>query len=367
MCGDSTNIQRLPDLVPVAFDIMLDADLLMLPSDGRYSRQIRFAPLGEVGQRKISEAKVAIVGCGALGTVQAEILARAGVGTLRIIDRDFVDASNLQRQFLFDESDAAGNLPKAIAAARRLALVNSEVLIEPMVADLVPGNAEELFECVDLILDATDNFETRFLINDYAVSEGVAWIYSAAVGSYGIKFAIDPERTACFRCVYPEAPTGSQSTCETDGVIAPVTAAIASLAAGDALKILALGRQAIDARITTIDVWTGAIRQLSPPPRDPQCPCCARREFGFLDGTRRAPISLCGRNAVQIHERSRPLNLTELAERLRPLAEVRLNEFALRALIDSYELTVFPDGRAIIKGTTDTGVARSVYARYVGA
>ncbi len=334
--------------------------------DSRYSRQSRFAPLGEEGQRRIRAARVAVVGLGALGSVQADLLARAGVGALRLIDRDFVEISNLQRQTLYQESDAAEALPKAVAAARRLAQVNSEVRLEPLVGDLSPRNIDETLEGVDLILDATDNFETRYLINDFAVRGGIPWIYGAAVGSYGIKLAIVPGVTACFRCVYPEPPSGAQPTCETAGVLGPVTAAIASLQIGDALKILACGRESVAARLTTVDVWTGQIRQTAPPARDPDCPCCARREFPHLEGKHRAPISLCGRNAVQIHERSRPVNLPELASRLGALAVVRVNEFALRAALDPYELTVFPDGRAIIKGTTDPGIARSVYARYVG-
>jgi len=339
----------------------------MRSAESRYSRQTRFAPLGEEGQRRIRAAHVAIVGCGALGTVQAEAMARAGVGRLRLIDRDFVEWSNLQRQFLFDEADAAEALPKAVAAARRLGRVNSEVAIEAIVADLTPANAADLFEDVDLILDGTDNFETRFLINDAAVEAGVPWVYGAAVGSYGIKMPIVPGKTACLRCVYPEPPSGAQPTCETEGVLAAVTAAIAALQSGDALKMLALGPESVAARLTTIDVWSGIVRQLAPPARDPQCPCCVRREFVHLDGSRRAPISLCGRNAVQIHERSRPVDLPALAQRLSAVAPVRANEFALRVALDPYELTVFPDGRAIIKGTTDVGVARSLYARYIGA
>ena len=339
----------------------------MRPTESRYSRQTRFAPLGEDGQAKIRAASVVIVGCGALGTVQAEAMTRAGVGRLRIIDRDFVEWSNLQRQFLFEESDAAEALPKAVAAARRLARVNSEVAVEPMVADLTAANVEDLFEDIDLILDGTDNFETRFLINDAAVERGIPWVYGAAVGSYGIKLAIVPGKTACLRCVYPEPPQGAQPTCETEGVLAPVTAAIAALQVADALKMLARGADSVTARLTTMDVWSGTIRQLAPPARDAQCPCCVRREFAYLDGSRRAPISLCGRNAVQIHERSRPLDLPALAQRLSAVAAVRSNEFALRVALDPYELTVFPDGRAIIKGTTDVGIARSLYARYIGS
>jgi len=320
-------------------------------------------------------------------------MTRAGVGRLRLIDRDFVEWSNLQRQFLFEESDSRDALPKAVAAARRLARVNSEVALEPMVADLTASNAAELFEGIDLILDGADNFETRYLINDAAVSSGVPWIYGAAVGSYGLKVAILPGRTACLRCIYPDPPASPQATCETEGVLAPVTATIAALQVADALKILAMGfnRPAelgcndvepssnmgaaltpepvdmLDARITRVDVWTGEIRQTAAPSRDPECPCCARREFAYLDGSRRAPISLCGRNAVQIHERSRPVDLNGLARRLEQVAPVRANEFALRADLAPYELMVFPDGRAIIRGTTDIGIARSLYARYVGA
>lgn len=334
--------------------------------ESRYSRQARFAPVGEVGQARIRGASVAIVGCGALGSVEAELLARAGVGRLRLIDRDFVEASNLQRQFLYSESDAEEALPKAVAAAKRIAQINSDVAVEPMVADLTPASAEDLLDEVDLIVDGTDNFEARFLINDFAVREGLPWIYAAAVGSYGLKLPIVPGQTACLRCVYPEPPQGTQPTCETDGVLGPITATIAALACGDALKILAAGAESVVARLTTVDVWTGEIRQTRAPSRDPECPCCRRQQFVHLNGLRRAPISLCGRNAVQIHERSRPIDLAELARKLATIAPVRSNDFAVRAIVEEFELTVFPDGRAIIKGTTDPGIARSVYARYVG-
>lgn len=336
-------------------------------ADDRYSRQIRFAPLGIEGQERIRAANVALVGCGALGTVLAELLVRAGVGGLRIIDRDFVEASNLQRQLLFDEEDAREGLPKAVAAARRLGRVNSDVRIEAANEDLTPANVLDLFEGAQLILDGTDNFETRYLINDYSVREGIPWVYCAAVGGYGLKMPVIPGKSACLRCVYPTPPEGAQPTCETEGVLGPATAAIASLAAGDALKILGCGADSINTRITTIDVWSGEIRQVRPPSRDPECPCCAHREFVHLRGERRAPISLCGRNAVQIHERARPVDLADLARRLGTISPVRANEFALRANIEDYELTVFPDGRAIVKGTQDIAVARSVYARYIGS
>lgn len=338
----------------------------MSQADSRYSRQMRFASVGEAGQSRLRAARVAIVGCGALGSFQAEALARAGVGLLRVIDRDFVELNNLQRQFLFDENDAREALPKAAAAARRLKQINSEVALEPVVADLTASNADELFEGIDLILDGTDNFETRYLINDFSVCGLIPWIYGAAVGSYGLKMTIVPGQTACLRCVYAEFPA-NQPTCETAGVLGPITAAIAALQVADALKILVEGPNGLVARLTTVDVWSGEIRQIDPPSRDPTCRCCVAREFPYLDGSRRAPISLCGRNAVQIHERSRPLDLAELAARLSAVAPVRSNEFALRVAVDPYELTVFPDGRAIIKGTTDAGIARSLYARYVGA
>jgi molybdopterin/thiamine biosynthesis adenylyltransferase len=340
---------------------------MIRPADSRYSRQVRFSQWGEQGQARIGSSRVAIVGCGALGTVQAEILTRAGVGVLRIIDRDLVELSNLQRQFLFSEADAAEGNPKAVAAGRRLAQINSEVVLEPVVADLEPSNAAELLEGIDLILDATDNFETRYLINDFSVRENIPWIYGAAVSSYGLKLAVIPGVTACLKCIYPEPPQGAQPTCETAGVLGTVTATIAALQTADAMKILAGGAAGFSARLTTVDVWSGEIRQIAPPARDPQCVCCGLREFVHLDGSRRAPISLCGRNAVQIHEHHRPLDLPDLARRLGELAPVRSNEFALRVTLDAYELMIFPDGRAIIKGTTDVGIARSLYARYVGA
>jgi adenylyltransferase/sulfurtransferase len=344
---------------------------MMRSSDSRYSRQVRFLPWGVDGQARLAASRVAIVGCGALGTVQAEILTRAGVGTLRIVDRDIVELSNLQRQFLFSEADAQEGTPKAVAACRRLAQINSEVALEPYIADLSPANAGELLENIDLILDATDNFETRYLINDFSARENIPWIYGAAVSSYGLKLAVIPGLSACLKCVYPEPPQGAQPTCETAGVLGTVTSTIAALQVADAMRIL--GQQAGQAvppaifRLTTVDVWTGEIRQIAPPSRDPDCVCCALRDFIHLDGYRRAPVSLCGRNAVQIHERNRPLDLPDLARRLGELAPVRANEFALRVTIDAYDLMIFPDGRAIIKGTTDVGIARSLYARYVGA
>lgn len=328
----------------------------------RYSRQILFSGIGESGQEALLRSHAAVVGCGALGSFHAAALARAGVGTLTIIDRDYVEPSNLHRQWLFEESDAAESLPKAAAAARRLAGINSSVNVRPRIADLTPANAGELLGQSDVIVDGTDNFDARFLINDFAVRHGVPWIYGAAVGSYGIAMPVVPGKTACLRCVYPAPPSGAQPTCETAGVLNVIVSAVASIQVADALKILC--RQAPRARITTIDVWNGGIRQIDAPARDPECPCCGRREFPYLEESSRGPVTLCGRNAVQVE--GRPVDLKELSERLARVGEVRANEFALRFVVTPYELTIFADGRAIVKGTADTGVARSLYARYVG-
>ena len=335
------------------------------PVGERYSRQILFPGIGEAGQQRLLDARVAVAGCGALGSFQAGALARAGVGFLRIIDRDYVELSNLQRQWLFDECDAEQALPKAVAAARKIAAINHDVQTEPAVADLTASNVADFFDDVDLILDGTDNFETRYLINDYSVDRGRPWIYGAAIGSYGITMPVLPARTACLRCVYPDPPAGAQPTCETAGVLGSITALIASLQVAEALKILCAVEPS--RKITTVDVWSGEIRQVAQPGPSQQCPACGRREFPYLEESSRAPVSLCGHNAVQIHERRRPLDLSDLAMRLQPLGRVRSNEFALRFETPPYLLTIFPDGRAIVKGTTDAGLARSLYARYIGA
>jgi adenylyltransferase/sulfurtransferase len=332
----------------------------------RYSRQILFPGIGEQGQEALRRSNVVIVGCGALGSFHAAALARAGVGSITIVDRDYVEPSNLQRQWLFEEADACQALPKAAAAERRLAAINSFVRVRGIVADLTASNAPELLGETSLILDGTDNFDTRYLINDFAVSQGVPWIYGAAVGSYGLTMPVLPGRTACFRCVYPVPPGGVQPTCETAGVLNIIASLVASYQVADALKILCGRPELVEPRITTVEVWQGGTRQIAAPPRDPDCPTCGRREFPYLEESRRAPITLCGRNAVQINERPRPIDLDELKARLEPLGEVRANEFAVRFMLSAYEMTVFPDGRAIIKGTSDPGVARSLYARYIG-
>jgi len=333
----------------------------------RYSRQILFPGIGEQGQEALLASHAVVVGCGALGSFHVAALARAGVGRITIIDRDYVEPSNLHRQWLFEESDAAESLPKAAAAARRVALINSAVETRAIVADLTARNAEELLGGAGVILDGTDNFEARYLVNDFAVSRGIPWIYGAAVGSYGLAMPVIPDRTACLRCVYPDPPSGVQPTCDTAGVLNAIISAVASVQVADALKILCGCASQVQPRITTIDLWYGGIRQIDIPARDPECPACGRREFSWLEERRRPPVTLCGRNAVQVHEREQSIDLTELGSRLAPLGEVRANEFALRFRIDAYEMTIFPDGRAIVKGTSDESVARSLYARYVGS
>ena len=332
----------------------------------RYSRQILFPGIGERGQDALLGARVALVGCGALGSFHAAALARAGVGSMVIIDRDYVEPSNLQRQWLFEESDAADALPKAAAAERRLALINSSIHVRGVVADLTASNAEQLLGRVDLILDGTDNFDTRYLINDFSVSHSIPWVYGAAVGSYGLAMPVVPGRTPCLRCVYPNPPQSAQPTCETAGVVNVIASLVASYQVADALKILCGQADRVEARITTVDVWQGGTRQIAAPPRDPECPACGRRQFPYLEESRREPVRLCGRSAVQVQEREQSLDLAELKARLERIGEVRANEFAVRFFVPPYEMTIFPDGRAIIKGTSDAGLARSLYARYIG-
>jgi molybdopterin/thiamine biosynthesis adenylyltransferase len=347
-----------------------------LEQRARYSRQILFAGIGERGQQSLLGARAALVGCGALGTVTANLLVRAGIGRLRIIDRDFVETSNLQRQTLFEESDAQASLPKAVAAERRLRAANSEVVVEGRVADLSPDNIAELLSGFSLLLDGTDNFETRLLLNDAAISLGVPWIYAAAVGSYGVTMTIRPGETACLACLLesgqdPAAPSGAEATCDTAGILNAAASTIASLQTAEALKILAGKTEALHGRVISCDVWTGKFRSLRVE-RNPDCRACARRDFRYLRGEAQPHITLCGRDSVQIHERHRKLDLAELGRRLVaasavPGSDVRNNDFLLRFRVPPYELTVFADGRAIVKGTQDPAIARSLYARYVGA
>ena len=332
----------------------------------RYSRQILFPPVGPDGQQRLAAARVAIVGCGATGSALASLLARAGVGYLRIIDRDYVEASNLQRQVLFDEADAAESLPKAIAATRKIRAFNSEIEVEPHVADLTPDNIEDLLGNVQLILDGTDNFETRYLINDYAVSQGLPWIYAAGVGSYAVTMNILPGDTACLACIFPDSPTGMVETCDTAGILNSAVNLVASIAATEAMKLIVGGPDRIRLTLLSYDVWINEFAQVSANHPREGCRACQQRDFTHLAGVGRPHISLCGRNSVQIHERQRPIDFDEITRRLTPHGTVKHNEFVLKFWHDPYELTLFPDGRAIIKGTTDTAIARSLYARYVG-
>ncbi len=347
----------------------LDENPIAAEIPPRYSRQVLFDGLGREGQARLMAARVVLVGCGALGTIQASFLARAGVGTLRILDRDFVEESNLQRQILYDEEDARAVLPKAVAAERKLRAANSLARVEGLVEDLNASNAERLLGGFDLILDATDNFDTRLLINDYAVKSGTPWIYGACVSAYGLTFPVLPGETACFQCLFgAELPAGFTLSCDTAGVIGPAVGVVASLQAAEALKILAGRRERVSRRIVCVDLWGGQLDSFDLPARDPQCGCCGRRVFSWLEGTGGTDaLTLCGRNSVQVRRREgRRLDLEELARRLAPLGAVECNRFLLRAAIDSYRLTVFGDGRAIISGTSDPAVARSLYARYVG-
>lgn len=337
----------------------------------RYSRQILFSGIGEQGQERILASSAVLVGCGALGTVLANLLVRAGVGRLRIIDRDFVEPSNLQRQTLFDESDAREVLPKAVGAERRLGAANSGPKIEGRVVDLTPKNARQLLSGFDVILDGTDNFEARLLINDASLALDIPWVYGAAVGSYGVTLTIRPGQTPCLACLLESGEfvgtICADATCDTAGILNAAASVIASIEAAEALKILAGKSEALHGRLVSCDVWSGRFQSIRIA-RNPACRACARREFTYLEGESQPQITMCGRNSVQIHEHGRNFNLAELSGRLAlSAADVRHNDFLLRFSLPPYELTVFADGRAIVKGTQDPAVARSLYARYLGA
>ncbi len=336
-------------------------------SSERYSRQILFAPIGRQGQERLARGGVVIVGCGALGTVQASLVARAGVGRLRLVDRDYVEESNLQRQFLFDEEDAARRLPKAVAAERKLRSVNSEIQIEGVVADLTARNAEELVRGFNLILDGTDNFETRYLLNDLSLKLRIPWIYGAVVGSQGVTMTVLPGRTACLACVLPKPPQGAQETCDTVGVIGSAAAWTASLEATEGLKIL-LGREnELHGALLSYDIWKNRGQRIRPQ-RDAECRACGQEDFAYLRDAASHPTVLCGRNAVQIRPAEpRALDLAELRKRLEAVGSVRGNEYLLQCRLEPCEMTVFADGRAIFKGTDQESVARGLYARYIGS
>ncbi|HEU4416419.1 MAG TPA: ThiF family adenylyltransferase [Candidatus Angelobacter sp.] len=337
--------------------------------EDRYSRQVLFPGIGTEGQARLAQGHVAIVGCGATGACVAGLLARAGVGRLLIIDRDYVEPSNLQRQTLFDEADAAESLPKAVAAARKIAAFNSEVKVQAEVADLTPENIEPLLGRADpdLILDATDNFETRYLINDLAVKQGKPWIYAAAVGAYAVTMNVIPGETACLACMFPAPPGGTVETCDTAGILNSAVNLIGSIQATEAIKFMVGAKDKLRRTLLSFDLWRNEQAEISAARPRPGCQACEKREFVHLAGERRPQITLCGRNSVQIHERSRPVDFAEMSRRLGPLGTVKHNNFVLKFWRDPYEMTLFPDGRAIIKGTDDAAVARSLYARLVGS
>ena len=327
-----------------------------------------FAPLGPEGQVTLSKAGAVLVGCGAIGAASANLLVRAGIGRLRIIDRDFVEPSNLQRQTLFDEGDAREALPKAVAAEKKLRAINADAQVEGVVADLTVRNIAEMLSGFPLILDGTDNFETRFLVNEFAVKEHTPWIYAAAVASYGLTMAVLPGQTACLACVADSTSgAGLEETCDTIGVLGPIVNLIASLQVGEALKLLSGRTAALHGRLLSCDVWSGRLQSVQPE-RNPECPVCVRHEFAHLSGQAQPHITMCGRDSVQIHEHRRTLDLKALQQRLAAtLPEVRQNGFLLRFQVPPYEMTVFSDGRAILKGSKDPAVARSLYAKYIGA
>jgi adenylyltransferase/sulfurtransferase len=336
----------------------------------RYSRQVLFSPIGRSGQEKLLASSVLIVGCGALGAYHAEILSRAGVGKLSIVDRDFVEFTNLQRQTLFKEEDAAERLPKAIAAKQRIAEINSGTQVDAIVADVNNSNVESLISGHDVVLDGTDNFQTRYLVNDACVKNEIPWIYGAAVSSYGTTMTILPGKTPCLRCVFNEMPdAGSTPTCETAGVIMPIIASVTAVQVSEALKLLVGRDDDLHGSIIQIDVWENEWRKIKLAERDPDCRTCGRRDFEFLDAaSKEFSAVLCGRDAVQIAPpRPATLQLHDLASRLSSVAEVKQNDYLVRFMSGEHEITVFRDGRAIIKGTDDVTVARSLYAKFIGS
>jgi len=333
----------------------------------RYSRQVLFSPIGPEGQDRIERAHVAVVGVGATGAAAASLLARAGVGTLTLIDRDFVEESNLQRQVLFDEADARDSLAKSEAARRKIAAFNSETEVRAHVADIVPANIHELLRGSDIVLDATDNFETRYLINDYAVEQSKPWIYAAAVGSYAVTMNIIPGETACLACIFPEPPSGAIETCDTAGILNTAVNFAASIEVTEALKWIVGGRDKLRRTLLSCDLWSNEWTEIATVAPRPDCAACGDRNFVHLRGEGRPHITLCGRNSVQIHERFRPIDLAEMEQRLAPHGHVQRNDLLLRFQRGDHTLTLFADGRAIIQGTTDITVARSLYARFVGS
>lgn len=336
--------------------------------DDRYSRQILFSGIGDEGQRRLLAARVLIVGCGALGSAHAESLARAGVGHLRVVDRDFVEPSNLQRQTMFTESDAEQRLPKAIAAANHLRQINSEIEIEPHVIDINYSSVERLLEGCNVVIDGTDNFATRYLINDACVKHNVTWIYGAAVSSYGVTMTIRPHQTACLRCVFEEAPAAASApTCDTSGVIMPIINVVSAVQVTEVLKLLTGRIEDLHRSLMQFDVWQNEWRRINPGAPRADCSTCALGKYETLSEAAEGAAVLCGRDAVQISP-SQPtrINFSSLAEKLRRAGEVKFNEYLLRFRTGNFELTVFQDARSIIRGTDEIALARSLYAKYIG-
>ena len=337
----------------------------------RYDRQMRYPPISEEGQIRLAASQVLICGCGALGSVLANTLARAGVGKLRLVDRDFLELNNLQRQVLYDEKDVERTIPKAVAAREKLERINSDIEVEAHVVDVSAENIGALAEGVDLILDGTDNFETRFLINDLCIQRQLPWIYGGCIGAEGQSISIVPGKTGCLRCVLPEPPPpGTTPTCDTAGILGPIINVIASIQSCEALKILSGNSDAISRHWTIIDLWDNHIRQVSLEslPAGTDCPACGRGELSWLDGSRGSRTAvLCGRNAVQLSFPARdPVSLAALEKKLEGMGRISRNDFLLRLTTSDYLVTVFPDGRAIIGGTEDVSEARTVYAKYIG-
>lgn len=349
---------------------LIEPDKTESKMNERYSRQVLFEGIGREGQEKLLRSKVLLVGCGALGASHAEMLARAGVGHLRIVDRDFVEFTNLQRQTLYSEQNARDRTPKAIAAQTRLAAINSGVKVEAIVADVNNSNIESLISGCDLVIDGSDNFQVRYLVNDACVKLGIPWIYGAAVSAYGATMTVNPGQTPCLRCIFEEMPpAGSSPTCDTSGVIMPIISSISSIQITEALKLLTGKTDLLHGALMQVHIWQNDWRKIALGSPEDDCPCCARRDFEFLDAESSAfSAVLCGRDAVQVMPPAPvTLDLPDLAAKLGNLSDLKQNEYLLRFMAGENEFTVFRDGRAIIKGVDDVSQARSLYAKYIGS
>lgn len=341
-------------------------------NNSRYSRQHLFPYIGKAGQEKLNNSRVAIVGVGALGSAIANHMVRSGVGYVRIIDRDYVEYSNLQRQLLYDESDVEENLPKAIAAMLKLRAINSSVIIDAKIADLNWKNAEDLLADVDLIIDGSDNFDVRYLINDVSIKHKIPWIYGGAVSSRGMTFTIIPDETPCFRCVFPEQPAhGTTDTCDTAGVIGPIIHVIAAYQSTEALKILLADFEHLSNSLRNFELWHNDYSEIKlKNARNEDCPTCVHHEYNYLDPTDKKDrfAALCGRDTVQISPmKTSKFDLKQLAEKLRPHGELKETPYLLKFQIDNLDLTIFPDGRIMVHGTNDVVVAKNIYAKYIGS